>query len=219
MDYLRSIMSPAPEQKKPIKMHPIHARLKPLYNNYIAAQTNQSKLLIEAEILWNNCTQIEESVFDTIKVAIDKTVHQINLVVQNIENYKDAIEFRQSDVSEHFNRDDRSIIDYDAERFEVLKDQNKDLNKNKKVILKILNKALAEYEAAKKWQTWWEGMEPIFKAQNRNRPTKEEKATFTLAVYPAVQVAEGRHKKSKRKQGKQSKRRQRKPKKKQTKSK
>jgi len=212
MDYLRSFMSQAPTQKKQIKRHPIIDSLKPLYNDYIAAQTNQSKLLTEANILWNNGTQIEESIFDNIKTAIDETVDKINLVVEEIETFNVGIDYRQSIVSEDFDRD-RSIIDYDEKRFEALKGKEKDLNKNKAVILKLLHRALALYEVAKQWQTWWEGIEPILKEENRTRPTKYEDATYK--TMKALHDARGRHKKSKGKQGKQSKRRQRK----QTKSK
>jgi hypothetical protein len=215
-------MSQASTQKKQIKRHPIIDSLKPLYNDYIAAQTNQSKLLTEGNILWNNGTQIKESVFDNIKTAIDETVDKINLVVEEIETFNDGIDYRQSIVSEDFDMD-RSIIDYDEKRFEALKGIEKDLNKNKAVILKLFHRALALYEVAKQWQTWWNNLMPILKEKNKMKPQSsmvrgwvedfQDKKPYgaTNDAISALNAARGRHKKSKR--------RQKKPKKKQTKSK
>ena len=207
--------------RRPIPRHSAYIDLenksKSLIKSYDRAIRSRSFVLKKAQKLWNNCTQIEENIFDEITAVLDNAVDIANSILQKIEEYKSMVNYTQSEVREGLNHDPESIIVPFEADIEELTGQSDMLHKTSQVVLKFITKALDRQRDAIEWRNWWTLAEPMFKAQNNKRPTNDSKLSFLFAE-PAAQ---GGHKKSKRKQSKQSKqskRRKRKPKKKQTKS-
>ena len=201
-----------------IPRHPdvisLEETLKGLVKAYNESITNRTRLLTTLEIRWKNGTRILDTFFSTIQHAINHTLQILSSIIYIIDEHNLTIDSREIQVIEDLKREPESIME---PVLKSEKDLNRELNtlrKRRKVGLKIFNRASVQQTEAIKWKIWWEKIEPILKAQNKNRPADDEEGTFTPA-------AQGGHKKSKRKQGKQSKqskRRKGKPKKKQTKS-
>jgi hypothetical protein len=176
--------------------------MKPRIDEYNAAHENYSKLLIATSVKWKRHKQMDETIFDNITDAIAETVRTANLMMTDAKGYMDGdIELARDAHSWYHNTDDDehgSIIELSGHYLNILENRKNMMQIYETALAisrEIYNTALDCHTKAVLDQTWWNNLMPILKEENKKKP---------------IDVAKGRHKKSKR--------RQEKPKKKQTKS-
>jgi hypothetical protein len=181
----------------------IHTLMKPRIDEYNAAHENYLKLLNALQVKMKVNKQIDKNIFDNITDAIAETVRTANLMMTDAKDYMDGdIELARNAHSRYHKTDEDepgSIIELSGRYLNILENRKNMMEMYEKALAisrEIYNTALDCHTKAVLAQTWWNNSMPILIEENKKKP---------------IDVAQGRHKKSKR--------RQRKPKKKQTKSK
>jgi len=174
--------------------------MKPFIDNYNAAADKYVKLLYALEEKLKVNKQIDEIIFDNITDAIAETVRTANLMMTEAKDYMDGdIDLARDSHSWYHDKDEDepgSIIELSGRYLNILESRKYMMEMYEKHLVisrEIYNTALDCHTKAVIDQTWWNISMPILIEENKKKP---------------IDVAQGRHKKSKRRQRKPKKNKQ-----------